>query len=98
MTVEIFMTLLTICSVLSSLLTEAVKKTIGNTGSLPWNIVVLLTSMIVGVSATGIYYSVANIQVTYIYVIYMFLMGIANWVCAMVGYDKVKQAITQING
>ena len=43
------------------------------------------------------YYTGSGIPFTPLNIIYIPLMGIANWLGAMVGYDKVKQAIEQLH-
>lgn len=96
MTAEIFLSLLTLCSVMSSLLTEAIKTGFGQHNKIPWNVVVLATSMVTGIVTMTIYYNVAGVPFNLTHLAYVLLMGIANWVCAMVGYDKVKQALEQL--
>ena len=94
MTVEIFLTLLVFFSTATSLATEAFKKLIGN--KIPYNILVLIIAMIVGCVGVYIYYILNNIELNSINIIYFVLMGIANWIGAMVGYDKIKQLINQM--
>jgi len=98
MTVELFLTLLSIFSVISSLITEAIKEYLkGRAKQYPLNMIVLIISMIVGFCGVATFYAVKGIPFTIINVIFMFFMGIANWVVAMVGYDKVKQALDQLS-
>lgn len=94
MTVEIFLTLLVFFSTATSLATEAFKKLVGN--KIPYNILVLIIAMIVGCVGVYIYYILNNIEINSINIIYLVLMGIANWIGAMVGYDKIKQLINQM--
>lgn len=94
MTVEIFLTLLVFFSTVTSLCTEALKKLVKE--DFPSNILVLIVAMIVGCVGTGIYYLSIGIPWTAINIIYLILMGVANWVGAMVGYDKIKQLLEQI--
>ena len=94
MTVEIFLTLLVFFSTATSLATEAFKKLIGN--KIPYNILVLIIAMIVGCVGVYVYYILNNIELNSINIIYLVLMGIANWIGAMVGYDKIKQLINQM--
>ena len=94
MTVEIFLTLLVFFSTATSLATEAFKKLVGN--KIPYNILVLIIAMIVGCVGVYIYYILNNIEINSINIIYLILMGIANWIGAMVGYDKIKQLINQM--
>lgn len=96
MTVEIFLVLLTAYSTASSLLTEALKK--ATKDKVPYNILVLIVALVVGCGGTSIYYIANDIPWTTLNIIYLILMGVANWVGAMVGYDKIKQLISQIKG
>ena len=94
MTVEIFLTLLVFFSTATSLATEAFKKLVGN--KIPYNILVLIIAMIVGCVGVYVYYILNNIEINSINIIYLVLMGIVNWIGAMVGYDKIKQLINQM--
>lgn len=94
MTAEIFLILLTIFSTVTSLVTEAVKKMLGEK-QYSSNIVVLVVAAIVGGVGTAIYYVVSGSTLNAVNIIYIGLMMLANWIGSMVGYDKVKQAITQ---
>lgn len=97
MTVTSFLVLLTVFATITALVTEAVKKFL-NEQKVKYasNIVVLLVALIVGCGGTAIYY--VNFQVPFnaLNSVYLALMGIANWIGSMVGYDKVKQAIAQL--
>lgn len=94
MTVEMFLTLLVFFSTATSLVTEALKKVTGD--KVPYNALVLIVAMVVGCVGMEIYYIINDIPWTLINAIYLILMGIANWIGAMVGYDKIKQLISQI--
>lgn len=94
MTVELFLTLLVFFSTATSLATEAFKKLLGD--RVPYNILVLIIAMVVGCVGVSIYYVIYDIELNAINIIYIILMGIANWIGAMVGYDKIKQLISQI--
>lgn len=97
MTFENFLVMLTIASVVTSLLTEGVKKFLDSLKvKYASNIVVLVTSVIVGGFGTVCYYVLCGIEWTATNVLCLFLMIVANWLCSMLGYDKVTQAITQL--
>ena len=99
MTVTVFLILLTICAALTSLLTEGLKKFLdGMEIKYAANIIVLAVAMIVGCGATALYYVNYQVPFNALNSVYLALMGVANWLGAMVGYDKVKQAIEQISG
>ena len=99
MTVELFLMLLTTLSFATSLLTEGVKKFL-DVMKIEYasNIVVLIVAVVVGGVGTSIFYIWNNFEWTTLNVICMFLMMVANWLGAMLGYDKVTQAIEQIKG
>ena len=97
MTFEKFLILLTILSIITSLVTEGVKK-LFDTLKFKYasNIVVLFVSIFVGGIGNIIFYLFNDIAWTTLNIICIFLMVCANWLCAMLGYDKVMQAIAQI--
>ena len=99
MTIEMFLILLTAFSVITSLFTEAVKKFFNSINvEYASNIIALVVAVFVGGSGTVIFYLFNGIELTLINNICIFLMMGANWVGSMIGYDKVKQAITQLKG
>lgn len=98
MTVTVFLVLLTACAVVTSLLTEGVKKFLEGLGvGYAANILVLIIALIVGCGATALYYVNYQVPFNALNSVYLALMGVANWLGAMLGYDKVKQAIAQIS-
>lgn len=97
MTVTVFLVLLTASATVTALATEAVKKFLDGLGvRYATNIVVLVIALAVGCGGTAVYYVNFQVPFTALNSVYLALMGIANWIGAMVGYDKVKQAIAQI--
>ena len=99
MTVEIFLILLAVFSIVTSLFTEAVKNLLDSLKvQYASNIVVLCVSIIVSGAGTPAFYVCGGYAWTITNIICIFLMICANWLGAMVGYDKVKQAITQFKG
>lgn len=93
MTVAMFCAIFGICSVATGLITEAIKKLVYDKTP---NIIALITALITGTGGTAIYYVFSDIPFTATNIITMILMGLAVAVGAMVGYDKVVQAIKQI--
>lgn len=99
MTIEMFLILLTVFSVITSLCTEAVKKFFDSLEvTYASNIIALVIAVFVGGAGTVIFYVFNGIELNIINNICIFLMMGANWIGSMVGYDKVKQAITQLKG
>ena len=91
-----FLILLSAFSVISGLVTEGIKNITTDTANLSYNIVALITALIVGGGGTAIYYQLNTITFSVNNIIYMVLMGLASGLVSMVGFDKVKQALEQL--
>lgn len=99
MTVTIFLTLLAICAAFTSLLTQGIKKLLDDAKiTYASNILVLIVAVLVGCGATALYYVNYQVPFNALNSVYLALMGVANWLGAMLGYDKVKQAVEQMKG
>lgn len=98
MTTTTFLMLLSAFSVISSLVTEGIKKLAQDKANLSYNIVNLIVSLIIGVCGCGVFYQLNDISFTINNVICMVLIGFASGLVSMTGFDKVKQAIEQITG
>lgn len=98
MTITLFMALLVILAVVTSLVTEAVKKFLDTFTFVEYasNVVVLFVAMFVGIIGTATAYVLLGISFTTANVICIGLMAVAVWIGAMVGYDKVIQLIEQM--
>lgn len=96
MNTTMFLILLSAFSVITSLVTETIKKVATDRAHLSYNIVALLTALIVGGCGTAIYYQLNGIPFTTNNSIYIFLMGLSSGITSMVGFDKVSQAFSQI--
>lgn len=93
MTFEIFLILLAVLSTVTSLFTEALKKLLVKMAS---NIVVLISAIVIGGGGTVVYYVAMNIPFNLLNILCIVVMIIFNWLVAMLGYDKVIQAISQL--
>lgn len=99
MTINVFLILLTGFSAITSIFTEAVKKFLdGLKISYASNIVVLMSAVFVGGVGMAYYYWLIESPFIVSNIIGTVLMIVANWLVAMLGYDKVKQAILQLKG
>lgn len=93
---ETFIIGLIVISTFTSLATEAVKKTLTEYNK-PYRantlagIIATVLSAAVGVC----YLLVTNTAFTSQSIVYLVVMIFMSWLCAMVGYDKVIQAISQ---
>ena len=98
MTVTVFLIILTACTAVTSLLTEGIKKLLDGLGArYASNILVLIVALIVGGGTTALYYVHNGIPFTALNSVYLALMGVANWLGATLGYDKVRQTVEQIS-
>lgn len=97
MTVTAFLIILTACAAITSLFTEGLKKLL-NEAKVTYaaNLLVLIVAVIVGCGATALYYVNYQIPFNALNSVYLALMGVANWLGATLGYDKVRQTIEQI--
>lgn len=93
MTIETFVFLLSFFSVVTSLITEAIKKV---TNIYP-NIIATVVALIVGCGGMFTYYFLNNISINATFIVYAVLMGLASALSAMVGYDKVKETVLNLN-
>ncbi len=98
MTATAFLIILTACAAVTSLLTEGLKKLLGGMGArYASNILVLIVALIVGCGTTALYYVNYQVQFDALNSVYLALMGVANWLGATLGYDKVRQTVEQIS-
>ena len=96
MKIEVFLMLLLIVSVLTGLFVEGIKKILdehkkkyyANTLA---GIVAIGLSVFVGAGYLILVGAVLNMQVA----VYLIALIFLSWLCSMVGYDKVIQAISQ---
>lgn len=93
MTITIFMTLVTILAMVASMLTEAIKKTFEVKNP---TLVVLIISAVVGWGGGIITYLLMGIPFAVNNIICLVLLAPTIWLCATLGYDKVKEIIEKI--
>ena len=97
MTITLFITILTVAAAITSLLTEAIKKAYNNSEKqYSSNVVALINALIVGCGGTAVVYMLMGVEWTVNNIICLVLMGVAVWIGAMIGYDKVIQLIKQL--
>ena len=87
---------LLITSTLTSLATEAVKKVLAEYNK-PYraNTLVGILALLLSVAIGSGYIILNDLEFTSAVVIYLVAQVFMSWLCAMVGYDKVIQAISQ---
>lgn len=99
MTVETFMTMLFAVSVVNGLLTEAIKKFLDELKkTYSSNIVAGVVALIVGGCSCYAHALVTGVEANALLIFTYVAFVVLSWVCAMIGYDKVIQALKQIAG
>lgn len=94
MTVQLFIELLAIISVLTGLVVEAEKKIAEELkANYSANLMALITALVIGAVGMTVYYVLTGIPFTVENVICIVLMGFASGLSAMVGYDKIAKGI-----
>ncbi len=84
-----------ICAAITSLITEAIKKTISDKRP---TITAAIVSVIVGVGVPIGYLILKSLPITAQDVVYIVAMVVLTWLCSTLGYDKVWQVIEQLKG
>ena len=96
MSMQVFLMLLLAVSILTSLTVEALKKFIGDKFNYSPNVLAGITAVVLS-AIVGIFYCImANVAFSSQIIILLIALVFLSWLCAMVGYDKVIQAIAQI--
>lgn len=97
MSIISFLFLLSAFSVITGLIVEAIKKYISDKENRSYNTIALIVAMIVGFVGTLLFYFFSGTVLTMTNIIFAVLMGLASALVAMEGYDRVKEAIEQLN-
>ena len=93
---HVFMLGVLIASTLTGLATEAIKKILAeHNKSYYANTLAGVVSMILSIAIGVGYMLISNISFTAQAIVYLVAMVFISWLSAMVGYDKVVQAISQ---
>lgn len=93
---HIFMIGVLIASTLTSLATEAIKKLLAEHNKNYYaNTLAGLVSMVISIAIGVGYMLISNIAFSVQAIVYLVMLVFISWLCAMVGYDKVVQAISQ---
>lgn len=97
MSMEVFLLLLGLFSILTSLITEGVKtKFLVDVDSVYYNVVALVVSIVIGVVGTLIYYVLNYITIDFRLVIFAILMGLASGLVSMTSYDRVHDVLKML--
>lgn len=94
---QIFFIALLAISVLSGLTVEAIKNMFKDY-TISWkpNILSAIVSMVLSIAATAGYVVYTETSITPQLIVMAIALIFLSWLCSMVGYDKVSQAIAQI--
>ena len=96
LSLEVFLLGLLITSTLTSLVTEAVKKIMTEYNkTYRANTLVGIVALLLSVAIGCGYIVLAGLEFTSAVIICLIAQVVMSWLCAMVGYDKVIQAIGQ---
>lgn len=94
MTLHVFLIMLLACSILTTLTVEGIKKMSGENKRA--NIVAAIVAVVLAILIGIIYAILFSVVVNASYIVIIGALCFFSWLCAMVGYDKVIQAIDQI--
>lgn len=93
MTLALFMVLVTILSLISSLFTQAIKKTFNNTKP---TLIAAILSVIIGWIGGLMAYILMGITFVPSSIICLILLAPTIWLISTLGYDKVMEVLKQI--
>lgn len=95
-TLETFLLGLLITSTLTGLVTEAVKKIlVENNAKVQANTIAGIAAVILSTAISVGYVLISGNEFTSSIIICLIAQVFMSWLCAMIGYDKVIQAISQ---
>lgn len=96
MNLEFFIFGLLIISTLTSLSTEAIKKIlVEHEINYYSNTLVGIISLVLSIATGTGYAVVTGVGFDKHFIVYIVALVFMSWLCAMIGYDKVVQAISQ---
>lgn len=98
MTATSFIILVSAYAAINSLVVEALKQLIPEDKIKSYNLLAMISAIIIGIAGTFIFYQFNSIALSVNNVICAVLLGLASGLSSMVGYDKVKQTILQVLG
>lgn len=99
MTLQIFLTGLLLVSILTGLVTEAIKRILEEQKKQYYsNTLAGIVAVAIAVLVDIGYTVLNNMAFDVTWVVYLIALICLSWLCAMVGYDKVIQALSQIRG
>ena len=89
--------LLSICTTLTALVVEALKRMLNlNSKNVSYNILAAVVSVVCALLVAFGYIILAEVIVTPKTVVQIIALAVASWVSSMVSFDKVKEAVKQL--
>lgn len=82
-------------STFTGLTVQGIKKLLGNNKKISTNVLASIVSVVLSAALAAGYAIVAKVSVDATFIVYGLALAFTSWLAAMVGYDKVKQAIEQ---
>lgn len=97
MKADVFLLGLLVVSTLTGLVTEAAKKFLRELGkNPPPNLLAGIVAVVIAVAVAAGYLVLSGVVFTAKAAVYMIALVFLSWLAAMVGYDKVVQALAQL--
>lgn len=97
MTATLFITLFAMGAAVCGLFTQAVKGAFEDWGvTYSANTIALVNAAVIGIFGTICAYTLLGIPFNVPNIVCIIFMTVCIWLGSMVGYDKIKQLITQI--
>jgi len=92
------MVLLAAAATLTGLVTEAIKKMIGDKFKFSSNILAAIVSIVVAGAVCAVHIIMHDVTLDTKVWVQIVVLVIMSWLSAMLGFDKIKQTIAQIIG
>lgn len=97
MSLEFFLFLLMLTSIMTGLFTEGIKKLLDEAGkSYKSNILAGAVATVLSIAVGAGYIILMDTQLNDKMAVILIALVLLSWLSAMIGYDKVMQAISQI--
>lgn len=97
MNVDMFLFLMLVVSVLTGLFVEAIKKVLDSVGmKCNANLISGVVATVLAVCIDTGYIIMTDAAMNSKMAVMLIALVLLSWLCAMVGYDKVMQAVTQL--
>lgn len=93
MTITIGSFILMICSIMTGLVVEAIKKMVEVNKP---NIVAAVVSVVIGIAIPCIYIVMHGLPFDVTAILYIVSIVVLSWLCSMLGFDKVVQSLEQL--